>query len=152
MQFTQISIVTLGALLQAVQADFDLYRVLTLPYPFFTSDGEYWEVYPASWTCNDVVSLPRWRVSDDVSGGNYGVRCSGDGCGRSNGTDPSDIDTVEMNFNSDDHHWSEYWPSLCFRWYCWTNVYAPLCSLLQGPWWRTSRPRRQKCGKMRAAL
>jgi hypothetical protein len=103
MQFTQISIVALAALLQAVQADFDLYRIGAAPSK---GSGEGWQVHSDSWTCRDIMNQ-LWRESNDVSGDKYGVRCSGDGCGRSDGTDPSDIEIVEMNFNSDKYHWSE---------------------------------------------
>jgi hypothetical protein len=113
MQFTQISIVALAALLQAVRADFDLYRI-GISSSGIGGNGEGWQVYPDSWTCGDAVDWI-WRDSDDVSGSKYGVRCEGDGCGRADGTDPADIDTIEMNFNSDEYHWSEYFASHFFR-------------------------------------
>jgi hypothetical protein len=114
MQFTQISIIAFAAFMQAVQADFDLYRI-GMSTGGIGDNAEGWQVYPDSWTCDDAIDWI-WRDDDDVSGGRYGVRCSGGkGCDRADGSDPSDIDAIEMNFNSDDYHWSEYCPPLFFR-------------------------------------
>ncbi|KAF2868136.1 hypothetical protein BDV95DRAFT_158257 [Massariosphaeria phaeospora] len=101
-----LTAVVLTALLQAVNADFNLYRV-GIGGDGITGNSEGWQVYQDNAGCDNELDWI-WRESDDVSGGQYGVRCEGDGCERGSDSNPSDIDLVEMNFDSDEHHWTFY--------------------------------------------
>ena len=103
-------IITLAALLQSAAADFDLYAagiggngIAGNAWGYQAYDGTGIEQ-----SCGGVIDWI-WRASGDVSGGKYGVRCA-DGaegsCAPSG--DPTGVSQVEVNFNSDNKHWSEY--------------------------------------------
>ena len=68
--------------------------------------GNAWgyQVYQQEVACGDVVDWI-WKKDSDVSSG-YGVRCKGSGCQASG--NPSDVEELEMRFNSDEYHWSKF--------------------------------------------
>lgn len=105
MKYAGTLAIALTALLQAVQADFEVYRVAD-SCSGLCGNAEGWQVYATEANCdNDLDWL--WTDSDDVSGGKYGVRCKDDddGCGRSDDSDSANIEALEMNFNA--FHWSK---------------------------------------------
>lgn len=105
MKFSGALAIALATLLPAIKANFDVYRV-GVSCSGICGNAEGWQVYEAEANCdNDLDWI--WRDSDDVSGGKYGVRCEGDGCRRSPDVSTNDIETLEMNFNSDEYHWSK---------------------------------------------
>jgi hypothetical protein len=107
MKYTATTTIALATLLQAVHANFDLYRV-GVGGNGITGNGEGWQVYEEQASCDGALDW-YWVDSGDVSGGKYGVRCNGNGgCARSGEADSSDIDVVEMNFNREEHHLSKY--------------------------------------------
>lgn len=107
MKYSGASIIVLAGLMQATLADFNIYRV-GLGGTGISGNAEGWQVYMGDANCDNAIDWI-WRDSDDVSGGKYGVRCDGEdnACGRAEDDDPSNIDILEMNFNSDDRHWSK---------------------------------------------
>lgn len=105
MKFVSTTIITWTALLQATNANFDVY-MSGIGGNGISGNAWGYTVYDSPPGCDGAMDWI-WRSSDDVSGGKYGVRCEGsnDGCDASG--DPGDIDVMEFNFNSDDYHWSE---------------------------------------------
>jgi hypothetical protein len=104
MKYAAVTTIALAALLQAANANFDLYRV-GIGGDGISGNAEGWHVYEGEPSCDQALDWI-WRDSEDVSGGKYGVRCEGDGCPRSD-VDLSLIEVVEMNFNREEHHWSK---------------------------------------------
>jgi hypothetical protein len=108
MKYAATITIVLAALLQAANADFDLYRV-GLGGTGISGNSEGWQVYEQDTANCDSALDWIWRDSDDVSGGKFGVRCEGDGCGRGfeEANNPENIEVLEMNFNREEHHWSK---------------------------------------------
>lgn len=99
MKFSSATVIAVATLLQAVDANFDVYRV-GIGGNGITGNSEGWQVYEAEANCDNKLDW-LWRVSDDVSGGKYGLRCVGTpgGCGRDDSN--ADIEILEMNFNGE---------------------------------------------------
>ncbi|OAG12332.1 uncharacterized protein CC84DRAFT_112811 [Paraphaeosphaeria sporulosa] len=106
MKYTSAVTIAVATLLHSVNANFDLYRV-GLGGTGVSGNGEGWQAYEAEANCDNKLDW-YWVDSEDVSGGKYGVRCEGDGCGRSQDDDDKSLDVIEMNFNRDEHHWTYY--------------------------------------------
>jgi hypothetical protein len=108
---TAATATTLVTLLPAVKADFVLFAQ-GIGGGGIIDNAWGWQAYSSSEpSCDDVHSWI-WRKKDDVSGGKYGVRCKGS-CGSS--SDPAGFEEVEMNFNSDDLHFSMLCAIFFFR-------------------------------------
>ena len=103
MKLTFSAIIAAASLVHNAGADFDLYGA-GIGGNGISGNAWGYQVYDGEMSCKHVLDWI-WRSSSDVSGGKYGVRCKG--C---DGNDPSKFDEVEMNFNTKDHHWSEYYP------------------------------------------
>ncbi|KAI1178467.1 hypothetical protein F4777DRAFT_576001 [Nemania sp. FL0916] len=104
MHSATITHLALAAVLNIARADFDIYRQ-GIGGNGISGNSWGWMAYDSPPACDSVTEWI-WRSSSDVSGGKYGVRCEGDGCGA--GQDPAQITTLEMNFNSDDKHFTFY--------------------------------------------
>lgn len=107
MKFVSPTTVALAALLQAADADFDVYAT-GLGGDGITDNVWGYQVFDGAADCEKHLDWI-WRSGDDVSGGKYGVRCKGQGasCDPSSTDDPAGIEEMEFNFNSDDYHWSK---------------------------------------------
>ncbi|KAI8951219.1 hypothetical protein F4801DRAFT_546080 [Xylaria longipes] len=106
MKFISTTAIALAAMLQVANANFDVYNQ-GIGGNGISGNTWGWQVYTSDPSCDDVHAWI-WRDSSDVSGGKYGVRCKGDGCAAENDADPSDINEIEFNFNSDDFHFTAY--------------------------------------------
>ncbi|KAI2616284.1 hypothetical protein GGR54DRAFT_610259 [Hypoxylon sp. NC1633] len=106
MRFVSATTVALAALLQVTRANFDVYAE-GIGGTGIAGNAWGYQVYDSEPDCDNIVDWI-WRSSGDVSGGKYGVRCkaSNDGCVASG--DPTGIEEMELNFNTDDHHWTIY--------------------------------------------
>jgi hypothetical protein len=104
MKFAGTLAITLTALLQVVQADFEVYRIGS-SCSGLCGNAEGWQVYPEQANCDNDLGW-HWNDSDDVSGSS-GVRCKDDedGCGRSDESDSANIEALEMHFGPK-YHWS----------------------------------------------
>lgn len=103
MKFDSITAIAMASFLKLVNANFDLHRVV-IGGTGMSGNSEGWQVYEGDANCDNKLDW-LWVDSKEVSGGKYGVRCEGDGCGRNAESDPANIDIAEMNFNSAEHHW-----------------------------------------------
>lgn len=102
MKYLITTLAATAALLSAVTADFEIYRV-GIGGNGITANVEGWQVYQDEANCDTVLDWI-WPDTEDASG--RGVRCEGDGCGRADDDDPANIEVLEMNFEG--YHWSEY--------------------------------------------
>lgn len=121
MKFATASSLALATFLQAAKADFYLYAA-GIGGNGIAGNAWGYQVYGGDTVdCDNVIDWI-WRSSDDVSGGKYGVRCKGpdDSCDSSG--DPTGLEELEMNFNSDDFHWSKSLPTWRYHENC-----ADLC-------------------------
>lgn len=105
MKLISATTVALTALLRVTHANFDVYAE-GIGGNGISGNTWGYQVYDSEPDCDNIIDWI-WRQSGDVSGGKYGVRCKGsdDACAASG--DPSGIEEMEFNFNSDDHHWSK---------------------------------------------
>jgi len=101
MKYLLTTLAATAALLSAVTADFEIYRV-GIGGNGITPNFENWQVYQDEANCDTVMDWG-WPDTDDAS--SRGVRCEGNGCGRSEGSASRDIEVLEMNFVG--YHWSE---------------------------------------------
>ena len=101
MKYLLTTLAATASLLSAVTADFEIYRV-GIGGNGITENVEGWQVYQDEANCDTVLDWI-WPDTDDASG--RGVRCEGDGCGRSDDDDPANIEILEMNFEG--YHWSK---------------------------------------------
>ncbi|KAI1406282.1 hypothetical protein F4819DRAFT_441119 [Hypoxylon fuscum] len=106
MKLISATTVALTALLRVTHANFDVYAE-GIGGNGISGNTWGYQVYDSEPDCDNIIDWI-WRQSGDVSGGKYGVRCKGsdDACAASG--DPSGIEEMEFNFNSDDHHWTIY--------------------------------------------
>ncbi|KAI4622789.1 uncharacterized protein J4E87_005882 [Alternaria ethzedia] len=102
MKYLLTTLAATASLLSAVTADFEIYRV-GIGGNGITENVEGWQVYQDEANCDTVLDWI-WPDTDDASG--RGVRCEGDGCGRSDDDDPANIEILEMNFEG--YHWTYY--------------------------------------------
>lgn len=108
MYYAAAATIALAAILQAANANYDLYRVgLNNGLTAGTVQG--WQAYPEEANC-DIKMNWVWLDTKDASG--VGVRCEGSGCVRSGNVDSANIDVLEMNFLRKDRHWSEKPPGI----------------------------------------
>ena len=105
MKYSGAITMTMAALSQLVNANFDLYHV-SLSTGGVTDEFKGWHVYEAEAT-GDFTHEWVWRESGDVSGNKFGVRCVGSACDYSEVSEGESLDIIEMNFNSEEHHWSK---------------------------------------------
>jgi hypothetical protein len=132
---TAATATALATLLPAVNADFVLFSQ-GVGGNGITGNSWGWQAYSSSEPSCDEGHDWIWRKKDDVSGRKYGVRCKGS-CGGS--SDPAEFEEVEMNFNSDDLHFSTRCiPSLSF------HELTMVCSMVRvAQWLGPVRPQRQ---------
>ncbi|TLD19042.1 hypothetical protein PspLS_09850 [Pyricularia sp. CBS 133598] len=101
--FTQLA--ALATLVPVAIADFYIYKVHA--NDIFGENDEFWQIFDGPPSCDDQRGTTAWNNLSDVSGDKRGIRCEEDGC--SFGSDPSDIDVLEMNFRGDPiYHWTIY--------------------------------------------
>ncbi|MBE3048616.1 hypothetical protein IMZ48_40170 [Candidatus Bathyarchaeota archaeon] len=105
MKFVSATTVALAALLQAADADFNIYRA-GVGGNGISGNAWGYQVYEGEANCDNNKEWI-WRSSKDVSGDKYGVRCKGGGDSCDPSGDPAGIEEMEFNFASDDHHWSK---------------------------------------------
>jgi hypothetical protein len=105
MKFISTTTVALAALLQAANANFDVYAA-GIGGNGISGNAWGYQVYDNPPSCDNIIDWI-WRSSSDVSGGKYGVRCKGSGDGCDPSGDPSGIEEMEFNFNGDGYHWSK---------------------------------------------
>lgn len=105
MKSIQVSTLVLTLLLHTADANFDVY-MSGIGGDGITANVWAFQVYDSPPACHDVIDWI-WQATGDVSGDKYGVRCKGSDAGCSSSGDPSDIEELEMNFNTDEYHWSK---------------------------------------------
>lgn len=102
MKFTATAVLAFPALLEVAQANFHVYNAGLGDGIGGASWG--WQLYQHRATCDTNLD---WyiRDKDDVSGGNRGIRCKGEGSACDASGDGSGIE--EMEFHLGDLHFSE---------------------------------------------
>lgn len=106
MKFLSATTFASAVLLPAVYADFDVY-IVSVGGTGIAGNSRGYQVYDGEANCDNSLDW-LWVTRKDVSGDKYGVRCESeddDACFGSG--DPTRIDVLEFNFNSDDLHWSK---------------------------------------------